>query len=291
MPGDDTIVGSFRPPSTRGEACLVVLHAPSKRLLGARLILGPRDATLGRDADCDLALEVSDVSRRHARVEAGEGGYELRDLGSTNGTWVGAERIERRRLAPGDLVRIGSVVLKYLEGDDLEALYHAEVVRLAHEDALTGLANRAAFNAALAREVARSRRSAHPLALAILDIDHFKAVNDRHGHLAGDQVLRELGAALRPLVRSEQLLARMGGEELALLLPDVTLDKAVLFAEKLRALVAGHPFPCPGQVLAVTVSIGVAALEPGDPSPDALVARADVKLYEAKRGGRDQVAS
>jgi two-component system, cell cycle response regulator len=290
MAEDTRINGGYQAPDAAAEACLVVLHAPSRRLLGVRLALGAREATLGRDPECDLVLEADDVSRRHARVRAEAGGHVLEDLASTNGSFVAGERVTSRALAPGDLVRLGSVVMKYLAGGDLEALCHAELRRLAEEDPLTGLANRGAFAAALAREVARARRHGGPLALAILDVDHFKRVNDGFGHRAGDHVLRELAQALRPLVRQEQLLARYGGEELALVLPDVPLEKAVRFAEKARALVEERAFEFQGARIPVTVSIGVAALAPGEDG-DALVARADARLYDAKGGGRNRVAS
>jgi two-component system cell cycle response regulator len=285
---EDTRITGYRAPAVGGGACLVVLHAPSRRLLGVRLTLGAGEAVLGREPTCDLVLEADDVSRRHARVRAADGGHVLEDLGSTNGSFVAGARVDARALEAGDLVRLGSVVMKYLAGDDLEALCHAELRRLAEEDALTGLANRGAFSDALARELARAGRHGGPLSVAFVDVDHFKAVNDGHGHAAGDLVLRELALAMRPLVRKEQLLARIGGEELALLLPGVPLEKAAVFAEKVRALVEGRAVEFEGKRIAVTVSVGVAALAAGEPA-EALLARADARLYEAKRAGRNRV--
>ncbi|MFL5264506.1 MAG: GGDEF domain-containing protein [Anaeromyxobacteraceae bacterium] len=287
---DDTRITGYVPPARPGEACLVVLHAPVGRLLGARVALGAREVVLGRDEECALVLDADDVSRRHARVRSGGECHLLEDLGSTNGTFVGDERVTARALLPGDLVRLGSVVLKYLAGDDLEALYHAELRRLTSEDPLTGLANKRAFAAALEREVARAHRHTRPLALALLDLDHFKAVNDLHGHLAGDHVLREVARAVAPLVGPEELFARVGGEELAIVLPDAPLDRARAFAEEVRARVAAAPLAFEGAPVALTVSVGVAALAPGE-APDALVARADARLYDAKRGGRNRVSS
>jgi diguanylate cyclase (GGDEF)-like protein len=121
-------------------------------------------------------------------------------------------------------------------------------------------------------------------------VDRFKDVNDRHGHPAGDAVLRALAASIRPLVRAEQLLARVGGEELALLLPDVELPGARAFAEKIRRQVAARPVVHEGVAISVTVLVGVATLLPSDDGPERLVARADERLYQAKRAGRDQVA-
>jgi diguanylate cyclase (GGDEF)-like protein len=293
MASEETRVSGYSPPgSDAGEGCLVVIHAPVRRLLGARLALARREVVLGRDAACDLVLDAEDVSRRHARVRGDGGAHLVDDLGSTNGTFVGDDRVATTRaLHPGDQVRLGSVVLKYLAGGDLEALYHAEVKRLADEDPLTGLVHKGGFAEALRREVASARRQRHPLSLALLDLDHFKAVNDRFGHLAGDHVLRELAAAVRPLVRTEQLFARIGGEELALLLPGVPLAKAGQFAEKVRRLVEEHPFVFEGSRIPVTLSIGLAELSEDDDAPDALVQRADQRLYEAKDGGRNRVVA
>jgi diguanylate cyclase (GGDEF)-like protein len=289
---EETRLSGYQPPPTLEEGCLVVIHAPVRALLGARLPLRAGEATLGRDAGCDLVLEADDVSRRHARVRADAGRHVVEDLGSTNGTWVGDDRLAAPRpLASGDHVRLGSVVLKYLAGDGLEALYHAEVRRLAEEDPLTGLANRGAFTAALGRELARARRHARPLSLLLLDLDHFKAVNDRHGHPAGDAVLRAVAAAVGPLVRPEELFARIGGEELALVLPDAPLQGALAFGEKIRRAIEALAVEHAGATIRITVSIGAAVLAPDDASPDALVARADAKLYEAKQGGRNRVCA
>ncbi len=279
----------YRPPASTAEGCLLVIHAPSLQLWGARVSLSRGDLVLGRDPSCDVVLDAEDVSRRHARVREESGRHLVEDLGSRNGTFVGEERISRRVLASGDLLRLGSVVLKYIPTDDMEALCVAAMKRLADEDALTGLASRRVFAEALAREVARSRRHGHPLCVALLDVDHFKVVNDRFGHLVGDAVLRELAAAIRPLVRPEQLLARIGGDELALLLPDVPLAKASTFAEKIRRLVEERAFGFEGAH--VTLSVGLAAWQQGDLAPENLLSRADALLYEAKGAGRNLVRS
>jgi diguanylate cyclase (GGDEF)-like protein len=277
----------YRGPSSAEEASLVVIHAPSSRLCGARLALSRDRLLLGRDPRCDLVIDADDVSRRHARVCQEGGGYRVEDLGSRNGTFIGDERVTSRGLAPGDLLRLGSVILKYVAADDPEALCLTTMKRLADEDALTGLAAKRVFEEALARELARSRRHGHPLCVALIDVDHFKDVNDRLGHLVGDAVLRDIAAALRPLVRPEQLLARVGGDELALVLPDVTLDKANTFVEKIRRLVEERTFGFEGT--RVTVSIGLTAWQQGDLVPENLVSRADALLYEAKRAGRNLV--
>jgi diguanylate cyclase (GGDEF)-like protein len=159
----------------------------------------------------------------------------------------------------------------------------AEVRRLASVDALTGLANRRVFEEALEREVARALRSGDALSLVVLDLDHFKDVNDTHGHHSGDEVLRAVASGLRAASRAEDLPARYGGEEFVVLLPRCGPQEAVAVAERMREAVAREPGPVP-----VTVSAGVASYPVHAIAGPALVQAADEALYEAKRGGRDR---
>jgi len=157
--------------------------------------------------------------------------------------------------------------------------------REAHTDALTGLPNRRAFDERLAREVEISGHDTRPLAVAIMDVDHFKSVNDAHGHPVGDTVLADLAARVSTISRDHDLVARVGGEEFGWIMPGTTGEQAVEAAERLRADVSRRPF---GDVGFLTVSIGVCALADAG-GPEDLVTRADEALYAAKRGGRDQV--
>jgi diguanylate cyclase (GGDEF)-like protein len=156
------------------------------------------------------------------------------------------------------------------------------LVAMATTDPLTGLANHRAFQERLAAEVSRARRSGEPLALVMIDLDHFKRVNDTHGHQAGDAVLREVAGRLMACARREDLCARVGGEELAWLLPATGTEAAMAAAERLRAAIGGTPFPAAGRQ---TASLGVAGLGPG--GAPALVRDADAALYRAKASGRD----
>jgi diguanylate cyclase (GGDEF)-like protein len=163
---------------------------------------------------------------------------------------------------------------------------NARIAEMARTDSLTGLPNRRAFDEALAREVARAHRSGTPLVLALADLDHFKRINDEFGHPVGDAVLAAAGACLRSLLRSYDQAARYGGEELALLLPDTTVEQGFVVAERVRAAVASLVVPGCGR--AVTVSVGVAGLAPAE-EPASLVRRSDTALYAAKQAGRDRV--
>lgn len=161
---------------------------------------------------------------------------------------------------------------------------------VAAHDALTGLANRRSLIAALDRDVARTVRTRESYALMMLDIDHFKAVNDGHGHLAGDQVLCHVAGLLRARLRAQDMVGRYGGEEFLALLPDTLLGGALELAESMRQAVAQTPCMYEGRAITVTVSIGVCGgrLEPAD-GWDMLIHTADQALYAAKAAGRDRV--
>jgi diguanylate cyclase (GGDEF)-like protein len=203
---------------------------------------------------------------------------------------VNGRRVARHRLAAGDRIQLGPFAARYLQVGDAEVASLSALAELARRDPLTGLANRRAFEEALRREVARARRAGAALAVAALDVDHFKRVNDAHGHPAGDAVLAAVAARAAAALRAGDLLARVGGEEFAALLPGAGLPAAVEVAERIRAALAAAPVEASGQALRVTVSLGCAALAPEDADEAALLARADARLYDAKRSGRDRVA-
>jgi diguanylate cyclase (GGDEF)-like protein len=284
VPRTDPVVAAAR------DAFLVHIY-PTGTLIGRRYPLTGRPLSFGRAEDCGVRLADPSVSRKHALVEPAAGGYVVSDLGSTNGTFVNDDPVAGRHpLKDGDNVRVGNTIYRFLTGGNIEALYHEEIYRLTVQDALTRTHNRRALMEFLDREASRSRRHARPLSVALLDVDHFKALNDARGHLAGDMVLRELAARVRPQVRQEDLFARYGGEEFALALVETPHPEAVVAAERIRSLIREGRFGTGSAPVRVTVSIGVATTcgEPGL-DPAALLKAADERLYAAKRGGRDRV--
>jgi diguanylate cyclase (GGDEF)-like protein len=181
-----------------------------------------------------------------------------------------------------------------LVGHAVAALENARLHRILERqaliDSLTGLANRRAAEQALGVEVARAERFGDPLALVMADLDNFKAVNDRHGHPAGDAVLREFAAVLEATVREIDVAARWGGEEFCLILPGTDAPGAAAVAERIREALAERVILTPeGAAVQVTSSFGVAA-HPAQATADELVAAADAALYEAKAAGKDRVA-
>ena len=271
------------------DACLVFIY-PTGPQMGARYVLKHADAVIGRTEECQIRNQDGSVSRNHARLEFRGDGYYAVDLGSTNGTFINNVLKREGKLDDGDYLRIGNCIYRFLEGGNLEAEYHEEIYRLTVQDALTGAHNRRYLMEYLDRELARAQRFDRPLALAMFDIDHFKLINDRSGHLAGDLALRELTAMLKAVVRKDELLARYGGEEFAIALPETGVEEAAIACERLRRAVAEHPFLYQSARLPVTVSVGVAVSTRHTTGPEELIRLADEKLYEAKRGGRNRVA-
>jgi diguanylate cyclase (GGDEF)-like protein len=272
--------------------CLVVIYTAEPGLLGKRFVLDKSPTRVGRGADSQIVLEGDSVSRRHAHLERRAGAWYVVDDGSTNGTYVNEEQIAREQLlVNGDRIKIGPSILKFLSGADAEAKYHEEIYRMTIVDGLTQIHNKRALFEALEKELMRARRYERDLSLLMFDIDFFKRINDQYGHLAGDHVLRELARIVQERIRREEVFARYGGEEFVILLPETPLPGAAALAESLRARVANHAFVFQGERIPVTVSIGTALLGENDKVAADLIQRADEKLYEAKRGGRNRVCS
>jgi len=285
-PVDESAKKGQEPPKPAGDACIVVIYGTE---LGKRLELGAAPFEIGRSSNNDLFIDQESVSRHHARITYVDGKYSLSDLGSTNGTFINDESVRERPLTDGDQVRIGRSILKFMTGENVEVHYHEEIYRLMTVDGLTQIFNRRYFNEALEREVNRAKRYSRALSLLAFDIDLFKKVNDTYGHLAGDSLLRVIAAAVKSRLRREDILARTGGEEFAVLLPEVTLEGALVTAEKVRALVEATPVKHDQDTLRCTISLGVAELVREDAAPEDLYKRADERLYEAKQGGRNCV--
>lgn len=270
-------------------ACLVVIHGEG---LGKRIDIGEQPVVIGRSHEVDLRIGHASVSRRHCEVWREGTRCHVRDLGATNRTRVNDQPVELVELADGDHVTIGESILKFIGEGSVEARYHEEVYQVATHDALTQLYNRRHFAEIFDKEITRAQRRDRPLTVCILDVDLFKPVNDQFGHIAGDSVLRQIGEIIREHVRGDDVAARIGGEEFAVLLPETPLDAAVRFADRLRLAVSARPLAItPDTARTLTVSIGVAALAPGRDDRSTLMAAADAALYRAKALGRNRVCS
>jgi two-component system, cell cycle response regulator len=290
-----TKIGPVAKTGTANEVgCLVMIYPPGPDM-GKRFELETDEVIIGRGSDTDLQVDRDSVSRRHARVSRSPGGFLVQDLGSTNGTYVNDQPVQEQALRDGDMVKIGNTIFKFLSGGNIERDYHEEIYRMTIVDGLTGAFNKRYFLEHLEREMARCQRYARPLSLCMLDIDHFKAINDQYGHLTGDHVLKELARRLRARTRKEEIFARYGGEEFVLLLPESDHEGSCALAEQLRLLIEQEKFYFDEDEIHVTISLGVATLEPQSGGgeikldPDGFLRSADENLYRAKRAGRNQV--
>lgn len=271
-----------------GTECLVVIYGAN---IGRKYELFEDTITIGRDPENTIVLPSDSVSRKHARIERYQGHRFITDLNSTNGTYVNDQPIRpRARLDSGALVKVGDTIFKYLMGDHVEAAYFEEIYRMMVTDGLTQIANKRALEDFLDKEVARARRYGRNLSVMMMDIDHFKRINDQFGHLTGDMVLREVAATIRQRIRREELFARYGGEEFVIVLPETDISGALEFAETVRGMVEARLMTFEGLHIRITVSIGVAQFDPSShATPEDLIKSADQNLYVAKNRGRNCV--
>ncbi len=272
-----------------GVACLVQIYGKD---IGKKFRLDRVQTTIGRGPDNAIVVDMDNVSRAHAKIYSDANGHHVEDMGSTNGSFVNDVEVEQpRRLNNGDFIKIGGVIFKFIDGDNIEQLYYEEIYRMAIIDGLTQAHNKRYLLEFMEREMARCKRYARPLTLIMFDLDHFKRINDDYGHLAGDYVLKRLSDLIHENnIRKEECFARYGGEEFSILLPDTTLERGVILAEKIRKMIEGTLFEFEDNTIPVTISMGVACLE-NQPTPEALIQDADMKLYEAKQTGRNRVCA
>jgi two-component system, cell cycle response regulator len=287
-----TAVVQAPPPSSRdGETdCLVVIYTKEPALLGKRFVLDSNVTRIGRGSENQIVLDGDSVSRRHAHVEQRGNVWWAVDDGSTNGTFVNDEQIPQEMgLSNGDRIKVGPTIFKYLAGEDVEAQYHEEIYRMSIIDGLTGAYNKRYLLESLEKEIMRARRHERPLSFVMFDIDHFKKINDFHGHLAGDHVLKEIGRIVQTRIRRDEIFARYGGEEFAMVLPETPLDGARQLAEGLRVRIESNEFVFQSEKIHVTISTGLAILTDTERTSLELIKTVDTLLYEAKHAGRNRV--
>lgn len=276
--------------TSASEGWLVQLHPLDLERTRIK-VAGPR-MVLGRGEQCEICFDDHSISRQHAEIVLTPTGFAIGDLGSTNGIAVNDQPVSRTPLRSGDRLRLGQRVFRFLADGDEESKYHETVYGMMTRDGLTGAFNKRYLLECLDREIARSQRHSRPLALILLDIDRFKSVNDTWGHLVGDDVLRELAARLGKTLRSDEVLARFGGEEFAIVATECDPTAARELAERCRRAIADSPFATTAGPLEITISLGLAAPPVGQPlERSSLLATADARLYESKRNGRNQVTA
>ncbi|MBI2346978.1 MAG: GGDEF domain-containing protein [Deltaproteobacteria bacterium] len=272
-------------------AYILFLSGP---LVGKLHLLEEGDTVIGRGTEATIAINDNRISRRHVQIRLQGETALIEDMGSTNGTFVNGHRVQQQKLCDGDKIQVSSsTIFKFALQDKTENIFHKELYRMAIVDPVTNVYNKRYFLERLKEEFSLARRGKQPLALVMIDIDHFKLVNDTHGHLAGDLVLQQVAALLKEMVRQEDLLARYGGEEFAVLLRGTSEDKAMTLAERMRATTAAAPFRFEQQNISVTISLGIAAMEPDRDytDPTQFIKAADECLYYSKEHGRNRATS
>jgi len=215
----DTVIRQFRDgQSSGGKYSLIVISGEN---VGKIFPLKPPKATIGRGSECDVYIMNSSISREHALIEYVGQNIIIRDLGSTNGTFINGQRVQSQYLNDGDKVQIGvSTVMKFAFQDSMESEFQQNLYESATKDPLTGAYNKRHFTERINAEFNYALRHVQQIALVMLDIDFFKQVNDIYGHLAGDAVLKEFSRRIMINLRAGDLFCRYGGEEFAVIVRD-----------------------------------------------------------------------
>ncbi len=286
---DVPVAGSCEPPPKY----LIMVEGG---LPGKMYPLNDMESILGRSVENSIQLFETTVSRKHARFTVDMNGeVGLTDLGSTNGTYVNGQRLLPHApiwLRNGDRVRFGeSTVLKFMSLDSQDERFQRDLFERLVRDPLTGLFNRGYFLDQIVHLKGKCRESGLGLAVMLMDIDHFKTINDSYGHEAGDRVLKEVAQRLRESTRPDDLIARYGGDEIIVALPVAMTDIARERAERIQQQVSDRKVQVGNRHVRVSVSLGMTyGLPNGSRPPHALISEADRALYQAKRNGRNQVS-
>jgi two-component system, cell cycle response regulator len=271
-------------------------------LIAVPIPLEREEVILGRELGADVRINDFKVSRRHAKIcktinlETHDVEYILTDFGSRNGTLLNGERVVMDTLQNGDKITLGDQMLRFDLLDEIDREYQMQIHRLISHDDLTGLLSSRSFFSELRREVERAKIEQRGFCVLMMDIDHFKLVNDTYGHLTGSKTIEQIGECIINCLRTGDAAARFGGEEFAAFLLEAEIGQALVAAERIRKEVENRAFNImrhegPSETHHVTISIGVASFPDDSSDPIQLVEMADSALYRAKREGRNRVAA
>lgn len=280
--------------ASKAPPCFVMLEGPAGYVGKQWPIDGP-DIIIGRSMTSNVFVDDRSVSKSHAKLMLSGGDVFVIDLESTNRTVVNGNVIvplTPTKLANNDQVKTGNVLFKFLERGSVEAVAIEQLQNMSEKDALTGLYNKRALQLKGTESFRRAKLLKVPLSIAVFDIDHFKKINDQHGHEAGDYCLREVALAVQmKLIRQDDVLARYGGEEFVVLLFGSNLQQAIEIGERLRATIEQHAFVYKNTRIPLTISVGVATRTPDMETWEQLFAKADTAMYASKNAGRNRVSS
>jgi two-component system, cell cycle response regulator len=274
-------------PALRDRPILLRLDGPHA---GQVASLDSDKLTIGRHASNGVVVDDTSISRKHVSLERTPTGYLLVDLDSRNGTFVQGQRVAKISLSDGDSIQLGPrVSFRFVVADERHEQLLRQLYEASTRDALTKVFNRKHFDERLRIEASFAERHRSELSLILFDIDFFKKVNDTHGHPAGDAVLRQVARVVQHRLRVEDVLARFGGEEFAVILRGTSLIGGQRLAERLRSSVESVPAVVEHAPVPVTISLGVASLGCTErKTPEEMVVIADRRLYAAKHAGRNR---
>lgn len=292
-PTEGTVITSIEnvAPVDQKRAYILFLAGP---LVGKLHLLEEGTTTIGRSNEATIPINDTRISRRHVALRVEGERVTLEDLGSTNGTFINGQRMKTHGLRDGDKIQISSsTIFKFALQDHTENIFHKELYKMAVIDPVTNIYNKRFFQERLREELSHARRAKAPLSLIMIDIDHFKQVNDTYGHLAGDMILHQVAELLKHVIRQEDILARYGGEEFGVILRGSGEATAVVLAERMRQMVGTATITFEKHTIPVTISLGVAALdrEHDYPESDAFIQAADACLYQSKQQGRNRTTA
>ena len=287
----------------RSAAHLVITQGEG---VGRQVNMKDTPLIVGRSSDCDMRLLNRAVSRLHCRVWKDATGFWLRDLNSTNKTYLNDRSVVEARLKDGDFITVGGTVMQFSEkseaandaqapGSDaaklpgMGSVSTTNSIEVGGADLLTGLPTQRAFEEDIEREIARSRRHGRTFVLACVDIDNLAAINAELGQAAGDEAIRQIARMIRAGLRVEDLAARVGPDELGMLLTEVGLDFGVPILQSIRSAAGNAEFSFGGQTFKGSISIGAALWDPSVDTRAELHARVQSELKRAKVSGKNQV--
>jgi diguanylate cyclase (GGDEF)-like protein len=271
-------------------------------LIAVPIPIEREEVILGRAIEADVRVNDTKVSRLHAKINAvvdpatDRTDFVLTDLDSRNGTFLNGRPVKTHVLQNSDKIMLGEHILRFEFLDEIDREYQRQIHRLISHDDLTGLLSGRSFFSELRREASRSKAEGRGFCVLMMDVDHFKNVNDKYGHLTGSKTLEEIGACIVRSLRSGDAAARFGGEEFAAFLLDAELGQAMVAAERIRSCIEEEEFSVMQKGKAaskhhVTISIGISSYPEDSSDPIELVEMADSALYRAKGDGRNRVCA
>ena len=296
---DETICDRVVAPPAAGRAgeersIMLLIIAGNEVDLGKHFVLEKEEVAIGREPGNDIVVHDGKMSKVHCVISIRKGSrgverIDIRDQGTTNGTFVNGEPVGSATLMAGDKIQVGDTIMRLSYSDEIEQEYHARLFDFAARDALTGLYNKRYILNDLENHSRIARRNGRVFSIILIDIDDFKRINDRHGHLAGDEYLKQIARLFCRSLRDQDIAGRVGGEEFLIILPETAIEGAFQLAVRMRKNVEEFALPFQGSEIRTTISAGVCQFENAIRDAQEFLGLADQALYEAKKAEKNKV--